>query len=89
VDEIRETIQSYARNQMYSAVMDTSGQTLNGIETILYMEPRLDVTSEIIDVLNRGRPSDTGSKVEEPAKPAATNGAPVGAKPDTKADKKK
>lgn len=68
VDEIRDTIQTYARNQMFSAVLDTSGQTLNGIETVLYTEPRMDVTGEIIDVLNRSRPADLGVKTNEASK---------------------
>ncbi len=75
VDEIRDTIQTYARNQMFSAVLDTSGQTLNGIETVLYTEPRMDITGEIIDVLNRGRPADLGARTNEAGKaigPAAS-----------------
>ena len=87
VDEIRETIQTYARNQMYSAVLDTSGQTLNGIETVLYMEPRLDMTSEIINVLNQGRPTDTTVKPEDKSK-AATNAPAAETKADAKAGKK-
>ena len=87
VDEIRDTIQTYARNQMYSAVLDVSGQTLNGIETVLYTEPRMDITGEIIDVLNRGRPADLGAKTNAatkavaPAMPATT---PASKKSDKK-----
>jgi len=71
VDEIRGTIQTYARNQMYSAVMDTSGLTANGVEAVLYVEPRVDVTDELINVLNRGRPTEAGDKA------ASTNTAPA------------
>ena len=71
VDEIRDTIQTYARNQMYSAVLDVSGQTLNGIETVLYTEPRMDITGEIIDVLNRGRPADLAVKTNATTKAVA------------------
>ena len=71
VDEIRDTIQIYARNQMYSAVLDVSGQTLNGIETVLYTEPRMDITGEIVDVLNRGRPADLGAKTNAATKVSA------------------
>ena len=84
VDEIRDTIQTYARNQMFAAVMDTSGQTLNGIETVLYIEPRMDITSEIVDMLNRSRPTDTTIKAEDKPKPAATT-APAA---QTKTEKK-
>jgi outer membrane protein len=85
VDEIRDTIQTYARNQMFSAVLDTSGQTLNGIETVLYTEPRMDVTGEIIDVLNRGRPADLGTKTNEATKVVS----PVTPATDTKKVDKK
>lgn len=73
VDEIRETIQTYARNQMFSAVLDVSGQTLNGIETVLYTEPRMDITGEITDVLNRGRPADLGGKTNDTKSVAVPN----------------
>ena len=81
--EIRDTIQTYARNQMYSAVLDVSGQTLNGIETVLYTEPRMDITGEIIDVLNRGRPADLAAKTNAATKVSAP------ALPDTKKTEKK
>ena len=82
VDEIRDTIQAYARNQMYSAVMDTSGLTANGVEEVLYVEPRVDITNEIIDVLNRSRPADATDK-------STTTNAPAGEKKtDDKAGKK-
>jgi outer membrane protein len=90
VDEIRDTIQTYARNQMYSAVLDVSGQTLNGIETVLYTEPRMDITGEIIDVLNRGRPADlaaktnAATKASAPLAPALLETAPATKKNDKK-----
>jgi len=88
VDEIRDTIQTYARNQMFSAVLDVSGQTLNGIETVLYTEPRMDITGEITDVLNRGRPADLGAKTNDTkAVTVPTIVTPVPEKP-AKTDKK-
>lgn len=87
VDEIRDTIQTYARNQMYSAVLDVSGQTLNGIETVLYTEPRMDITGEIISVLNRGRPADLITKTNATtsvAAPAVPEVAPAPKKNDKK-----
>lgn len=72
VDEIRETIQTYARNQMYSAVLDTSGLTANGVEAVLYVEPRVDITDELINVLNRSRPADAA--VDKASSTNATSG---------------
>jgi outer membrane protein len=87
VEEIRETIQAYARNQMYSAVLDTSGLTANGVEAVLYVEPRVDITGELVDVLNRGRPADAAEKAG--AKPAPKGGeAKADAKTEKQAEKK-
>jgi len=83
VEEIRDTIQTYARNQMYSAVLDTSGLTANGVEAVLFVEPRVDITGEIIDVLNRGRPADMGEKA---GSKTATKGSDV--KSESKTEKK-
>lgn len=52
VDEIREKIQVYARNKDYTAVIDTSGQSLNGVELILFTDQRADVTASVIQMLN-------------------------------------
>lgn len=56
VEEIRDAIQSYARNQGYDLVLDASGNSLNGVELILYADARVDITSAVIEQLNRGAP---------------------------------
>ncbi|MCX6998002.1 MAG: OmpH family outer membrane protein [Kiritimatiellaeota bacterium] len=78
VDEIMETIQIYARNQMFTAVLDTSGQSLNGVQNVLFFDPRVDITADIIGVLNRAQ-ANAGKDVTAPAdKPGA------GKKPEDK-----
>ena len=62
VDEILETIQIYARNQMYTAVLDASGQSLNGVPTVVFAEPRVDITGDVIAMLNRGQTSPVKEK---------------------------
>lgn len=52
VDEIREKVQIYARNKDYYAVIDTSGQSLNGVELVLYTDQRADITASAIQMLN-------------------------------------
>lgn len=54
VDEINETISNYAREQNYLAVFDASGQSLNGVSVILYSSGKLDITDEILKLLNKG-----------------------------------
>ena len=88
VDEIMETIQIFARNQMYTAVLDTSGQSLNGVPNVLFVEPRVDITAEVIAALNRGQPAaapaDKGSTGKKPDTPAEK---PVEKKTESKKSK--
>lgn len=55
VDEIKETISKLARERNYSAVIDASGENLNGVSTVLYYEPKSDITVELINLLNKGK----------------------------------
>jgi Skp family chaperone for outer membrane proteins len=53
VEEVRTRISEYSRDQGYAAVIDSSGQSLNGVTNVLYFDPRHDITEEVIQVLNR------------------------------------
>jgi outer membrane protein len=53
VEEIQTAIQSIARQNGYAAVLDRSGQSLNGIEAVLYVDPRYDITDAVIAELNK------------------------------------
>lgn len=55
VDDIRETVSSYADAQGFDAVLDTSGQSLNGVDIVLYSNARVDVTDTIIELLNKSQ----------------------------------
>ncbi len=55
VVEIKEVLSSYAKNQGYLAVLDASGDNLNGVPNILYFEPGRDITGSLIDMLNSGK----------------------------------
>lgn len=55
VDEIKETIAKLARERNYTAVIDASGENLNGVSTVLYYEPKADITAELITLLNKGK----------------------------------
>ena len=63
VEEIRTAIQTYARGQGFSAVLDLSGQSLNGVEQVLYTDGKVDITESVLDLLNKG------DKVEEDKTP--------------------
>ena len=55
VDEIREELDKYAKNEGFGGVIDTSGQSLNGVAIVLYTDPRLDITDNILAILNQGQ----------------------------------
>lgn len=55
VTEIREEIEDYARSHNYSAILDSSGQSLNGVEFVLYSDGRMDITQELLEILNKGK----------------------------------
>jgi Skp family chaperone for outer membrane proteins len=55
VEDITKELDSYARTQGYTAVIDSSGETLNGVPVVIYRDPKLDVTESIVSLLNRGR----------------------------------
>lgn len=58
VDEIKETITKLAQERGYTAVLDASGENLNGVSTVLYSLPKLDITEELVNLLNKGKTSD-------------------------------
>ena len=56
VDEIKETLAIHAREKGYTAVLDASGENLNGVSTVLYYDTKADITDALISLLNKGKP---------------------------------
>ncbi|WP_372807877.1 OmpH family outer membrane protein [Pontiella sp.] len=54
-DEIHEAIIGLAKAEGYDAVVDRSAQSRIGTDTVLYSVPRLDITAQVLAVLNEGR----------------------------------
>ncbi len=76
--EINDVVQKESRDAGYLLVLDKSGNTLNGVPPIVYSQEQLDITDDIVKILNKNRPKDA-----EAPKPAATE------KKDEKKDEKK
>ena len=55
VEEIQLVVKEYAQTQGYQSVIDSSGQSLNGVEMILYTDPKIDITDTILGMLNKGK----------------------------------
>lgn len=62
-DEIHESIINYAKSQGFSAVIDRSAQSRIGTDNVLYSIPKLDITADVLAVLNEGREK---TKADEP-----------------------
>jgi outer membrane protein len=67
VEEIRKVIHDYSVKQNFLAVVDSSGQSFNGVEIILYTDPKVDITDTIIAELTKTTGS-TGETKSAPAK---------------------
>ena len=65
--EIVEVITKESRDRGYNLVLDKSGNTLNGVPGVLYALESVDITDDILKILNKDKP-----KVAEPAKPTET-----------------
>ena len=56
VSEIRESITTYARTQGYSAVFDSSGDSMNLVPFTLYSDNSADITEAVVGLINKGKP---------------------------------
>ena len=74
--EIQDVINKEARDAGYQLVFDKSGNTLNGVSIVVFSQDSLEITDDIIKILNKNQPKTT-----ETPKPADK-------KDDKKGDKK-
>ena len=63
--EIQDVIDKESKDAGYQLVLDKSGTTGNAVPTILFSQDSLDITDDIIKVLNKNQPKTTDA-----AKPA-------------------
>ena len=54
VDEIRKAVHNKAVLEGYTIVLDQSGESLNDVGFVIYVQPGLDITDSVIQDLNRG-----------------------------------
>jgi Skp family chaperone for outer membrane proteins len=67
VKEISDAVTKEASDQGYLLVLDKSGNTLNGVPSVVYSPDNLEVTDAIVKILNKNQP-----KTSETPKPAAS-----------------
>jgi outer membrane protein len=63
--EIEDIINKEARDAGYQLVLDKSGNTLNGVSLVVFSQDSLEITDDIIKILNRNQP-----KTADTPKPA-------------------
>jgi outer membrane protein len=68
VDEIKEKVAEYAKSQNFLSVIDTSGQSLNGVALVLYTDTKADITGDLIAMLNKEKGQAGTGAALEPAK---------------------
>jgi len=54
VDEITQAVHNKAVLEGYTIVLDKSGESLNDVGFVIYVQPGLDITDSVIHDLNRG-----------------------------------
>ena len=54
VEEIRKAVHNKAVLEGYTIVLDQSGESLNDVGFVIYVQPNLDITESVIQDLNRG-----------------------------------
>ena len=53
VGEIRAVIEAYVKKHGLRIVFDSSGKTLNSVESVVYYDPAFDITEPILAILNK------------------------------------
>jgi len=72
IEEITKASVEIAKKKGATFLIDKSGPTLVGVSNVLYYEPSLDITDEVMAELNKDRPAATAA----PA-PASSTAAPA------------
>ncbi|MHB9138815.1 MAG: OmpH/Skp family outer membrane protein [Victivallaceae bacterium] len=56
LEEIAKEVKRRSTLEGYVLVIDKSGKTLNGIPSLIYFSPAIDITGPVLTELNRGNP---------------------------------
>jgi outer membrane protein len=68
VDEISKVIQDKAKKEGFSLVLDKTGLTFSGVPSVIYVQESMDITGEVIRILNASAPAATTSTEKPKAK---------------------
>lgn len=76
IEEITKTATEIAKEKGATLLIDKSGPTLVGVSNILYSDPSLDITDEVMAAINKDRPAVT--QMPAPATTTTPAAAPAG-----------
>ncbi|MBU0715624.1 MAG: OmpH family outer membrane protein [Verrucomicrobia bacterium] len=62
VGEIRAVIGAYVKEHGIRIVFDSSGKTLNSVESVVYYDPAFDITEPILAILNKNAAEPEANK---------------------------
>lgn len=68
VDEITKQIQEKAKKDGYSMVVDKTGLTLSGVSPFIYVQDALDITADVIKMINSGAGAAAASGAKDAKK---------------------
>lgn len=71
VRAIRKAVETCAAREGYTLVLDSSGLLANGFECVVHYDPALDITEQVLKVLNAEQPEGQPKAAEKPKPPAA------------------
>jgi Skp family chaperone for outer membrane proteins len=66
--EIKDVILKESRDSGYAMVLDKSGNTANGEPAVIYSQEALDITEDILKILNKNKPTDVPRPASTPEK---------------------
>jgi outer membrane protein len=73
IEEITKVAVDIAKKKGATFLLDKSGPTLVGVSNILYYDPSLDITDEVMAELNKDRPAVTPTATSSTAAPASSD----------------
>jgi len=65
IKEITDVVNKEARDAGYLYVLDKSGNTLNSVPTVLFAQDSLDITDDILKILNKNKPAEAPKPEEK------------------------
>ena len=62
-DEIQEIVDKYAKENKLDLIIDESGKSINGINNLIFSNPELSITGEILKIVNLGQEEFVAEKL--------------------------